>query len=120
MGQHGLGNLEVGDDAVFERTDGDDVAGRAAEHAFGLIADGEDFVRAGLHGDHGGFAQHDALIAYIDQGVGRSEIDPDVTREEAEKLSEHMEWGRPGPRLVIANPLLKNRDKPPTPPAARK
>jgi hypothetical protein len=81
MGQHSLGNFEVGDDTVFERTDGDDVAGRAAEHAFGLIADGENLVRAGLHGDHGGFAQHNALIAHIDQGVGRSKIDPDVTRE---------------------------------------
>ena len=32
VGQHLLGDVEVGDDAVLHRLDGDDVAGRAAEH----------------------------------------------------------------------------------------
>ena len=84
MGQHGLGDFEIGDDTVLQRTDGDDVAGRAAEHALGFIADGEDFVRSGLHRDDGRFAEHDALVADKHQGVGGAEIDPDITREESE------------------------------------
>lgn len=120
MGQHSLGDFEVGDDAVFERTDGHNIARRAAEHALGLVADGKDLVRAGLHGDHGWLAQDNALIADVDQGVGRPEIDSDVTREEAEKLSEHDEWTQPGPRLVIPDPFLKKRNKPAWPPGARK
>ena len=39
---HLLGDLEVGDDAVAQGADGLDVAGRAADHLLGLVADGED------------------------------------------------------------------------------
>ena len=39
---HLLGDFEVGDDAVAQRADGLDVAGRAAEHQLGLLADRED------------------------------------------------------------------------------
>ena len=94
VGQHGLGDFEIGDDAVFERTDGDDVAGRAAEHALGLVADREDFVRAGLDGHDGGFAQDNALIADVNKGVGCAEVDADIARKETEKLSEHLDGGR--------------------------
>ena len=79
--EHGLGDLEVGDDAVLERADGDDVARGAAEHALGLVPDGEDFVGAGLDGYNRRFAQDDALIADVDQRVGGAEIDPDVARK---------------------------------------
>ena len=37
--KHRLGNLKVGDDAVFHGSDGDDVAGGSAEHALGFFAD---------------------------------------------------------------------------------
>jgi hypothetical protein len=42
--QHLFGDFEVGDDAILHRLDGHDVAGRAAQHLFGLFADGFDFV----------------------------------------------------------------------------
>ncbi len=42
--QHLFGVAEVGDHAVLHRLDGDDVAGRAAEHLLGLFADGLDLV----------------------------------------------------------------------------
>ena len=41
---HLLGDFEVGDHAVAHRADGLDVAGRAAEHQLGLVADGEDLL----------------------------------------------------------------------------
>jgi hypothetical protein len=36
--QHALRDVEVGDDAVFERANGDDVTGRAAHHLLGGFA----------------------------------------------------------------------------------
>ncbi len=39
--QHLLGHVEVGDDPVLERADGDDVAGSAPEHGLGFVTDGE-------------------------------------------------------------------------------
>ena len=39
--QHALGDVEVGDDAVLERTYGDDVRGGTTDHALGLGADCE-------------------------------------------------------------------------------
>ena len=38
---HLLGDFEVGDDAVAHRADRFDVAGRAAQHHLGVVADGE-------------------------------------------------------------------------------
>ena len=42
VAEHPLGRLEVGDDAVAHRLDRGDVAGRAAEHLLGFVADGFD------------------------------------------------------------------------------
>ena len=89
MPQHRLGHFEVGDDAVLQRTDGDDIGRRAAEHAFRLVADGEHFVRAGLHRHDRRLAQDDALILDVDERVGRAEIDADVVGEPAEKSIKH-------------------------------
>jgi hypothetical protein len=41
VAEHLLADLEVGDDAVLQRPDGLDVAGRAADHPLGLGAHGE-------------------------------------------------------------------------------
>ena len=51
MPEHRLGHFEVRDDAILQRTDRDDVGGRAAEHALRFVADREHFVRARLHRD---------------------------------------------------------------------
>jgi len=82
MPQHRLGDLEVGDHAVFHRADGHDVAGGAAQHALGLFADGQHIGGTGLDGDHRGFTQNNPLIPDVDEGVGCSEVDSDVVREE--------------------------------------
>src|SRR5690606_35306147 len=87
--QHRLGDVEVGDDAVLHRADGGDVAGRAAEHAFGLVADGADLAALGVQGDDGGFAEHDALVFDVNEGVGGAEVDADVVGEVAEKGRSH-------------------------------
>ena len=85
MAQHRLGHFEIGNDAVLQRPHRDDVAGRAPEHPFRFVADGQALWRAGLHRHHRGFAQDDALVLDVNKRVGRTEIDPDVAGEPAEK-----------------------------------
>ena len=77
---HLLGDFEVGDDAVAQRPDGGDVAGRAAEHQLGFLADREDLLLAAHvgDGDHRGLVQHDAAALDVDQRVGGAEIDGHV------------------------------------------
>ena len=50
--QHRLRDVEVGDDAILHRTDGLDVAGRAAEHALRLFADRQNLAGGSADGDH--------------------------------------------------------------------
>jgi hypothetical protein len=90
--EHVLGDAEVGDHAVLERTDGGDVAGRAAEHALGVVADRLDhLVAARLLADRDDrrLVEHDAATADVDQRVGGPEVDRDVVGEEAAQGVEH-------------------------------
>ena len=58
IGEHGLGDFKIGDDAVFERADGGDGAGGFSEHFLGDEADGvavlKDAVGAFFYRDDGG------------------------------------------------------------------
>ena len=92
--EHLLGHGEVGDHAVLHRPDGDDVAGRAAEHALGLEAHGRDRARAARAAvladrDHRRLVQHDALAARIDQRVGGAKVDRQIVGEDAAQAFEH-------------------------------
>ena len=82
VGQHLLGDLEVGDDAVLHRLDGDDVAGRAAEHVLGVLADRLDPAVHLVDGHDRGLVDDNALAARVDAGVGRAEIDGQITRKQ--------------------------------------
>src|SRR5262249_6555819 len=68
--QHLLGDLEVGDYTVFHRLDGHDIAGRAAQHLFGFLADGFDFACVFVDGDDRWLVDDDALALGVDQRVG--------------------------------------------------
>ncbi len=59
VAQHLLGDVEVGDDPVFERPDGGDGAGGAAQHALGVGAYRQHFSRAGVDGHHRGLGEDD-------------------------------------------------------------
>src|SRR5207249_11095928 len=93
VAEHRLVDLEVGDDAVFERPDGDDVAGRAAEHFLRLGADGQHLaaaLRLLLHRHHRGLVADDALPLHVDEGVRRAEVDGEVVGEHApKKVQDH-------------------------------
>ena len=86
--QHLLGDLEIGNHAVFHRLDGDDVAGGAAEHLLGLFADGLDFTGVLVDGDDGGFVDDDALATRIHERVGGAEVDGQIAGENAEQRAE--------------------------------
>ena len=75
---HLLRHFEVGDDAVAKRADGDDRRGRAAEHALGLRAHGEELVGPRVDRDDRGLVEDDALTADVDDRVGGPEVDGHV------------------------------------------
>ncbi len=83
--QHLLGDFEVGDDAVFHRFDGDDVARRAAEHLFRFFADRLHFPGILIQRDNGRFVDNNAFSFGIDKRIRGPEIDGKVRRKEAEK-----------------------------------
>src|SRR5919106_689114 len=83
VAEHRLGHVEVGDDAVLQRPDGRDGAGRAAEHALGLDPDGVDFARALVDSDHGRLGEHDSAPADVDERVRRAEVDSHLATAEA-------------------------------------
>ncbi len=100
--QHLLGDFEVGDDAVFHRPDGDDVAGRAAEHFLGFFADRFHFAGVLVQRDDGRFVDDDAFAFGENQRVGGAEIDGEIGRKKAEKRTkihelvfENQELGYP-------------------------
>ena len=89
VAEHRLSHFVVGDDPVAERTDRDDVARSAAEHALGVIPDSEHEIGARLHRHDGRFAEDDSMILDIDQGIGGTEIDADVAGKCSEKFADH-------------------------------
>jgi hypothetical protein len=91
--EHALGDLEVGNDAVLHRADGDDVARSAAEHLLGFLADGFHLSVVLVDGDDGGFIDDDAFAAGEDEGVRRAEVNGKVRGKEAKQL-----FGRTGAR----------------------
>ena len=80
VAQHGLGNIEVGDDAVLEGTNGHDIAGRTAEHTLGLDTDGQDALIVLVDSDNRGLANNDALAAHGDKRIGGAKVDREIAR----------------------------------------
>jgi len=88
VAEHRFGDLEIGDDSVFQRPDRDDVAGGAAEHLFRLGADGEHATAAPsilLHRHDRWLVADDTLALYVDEGVGRTQIDRQIVGEEPQE-----------------------------------
>ena len=67
------------------------VAGRAAQHALGLGADGVDFAGAVVDGDDRRLGEHDALAAEIDERVGGAKVDGHVAGAEARDETEEAD-----------------------------
>ena len=83
IAQHLLGDVEIGDHAVLQRTNRADVRRGSADHALGLGTDREDRAGHGVHGDDRGLVQDDAAAADVDKGVRRPQVHGHVPSEEA-------------------------------------
>ena len=86
VAKHGFGDFEISDDTVFHWADGGDVARGTAEHFFSFVTDGTDFFAILVDGNDTGFAKDNAAVFGEDEGVGGTEVDSDVVREETEKF----------------------------------
>src|ERR1700751_937688 len=83
VAQHLLGDVEVGDHAVLERTDRADRPRLTAEHALGLDADRVHLAAALVDRDHARLREHDAAAAHVHERVRGSEVDSHVAAAEA-------------------------------------
>ena len=79
--QHLFGDVKIGNNAVFHRPDGLNATGRPAKHTLSFFTNGRDGLggSGGAHRNNRRFVEHDISVAHIYQGVGRSQIDRQVT-----------------------------------------
>ncbi len=84
VAEHRLGDLEVGDDAVLDRADRLDRAGRAAEHQLGILAHRKHLLATVLNviGHDRRLVEDHPPAFDIDKRVRRPEIDRHVRREQ--------------------------------------
>ena len=76
--QHRLRDLEFGDHPVADGPDGDDVCRGAAGQFFGLCAYGNRAARLFVNDDPRRLVYDNALIADVNQRVGRAQVNADV------------------------------------------
>ena len=89
VADHLLRHRCVRDDAVAERSNGNDVRWGSAEHALRFSANGDHLARLRLNGNHRGLADDDPLPMHMDERVRRAEVDPNIVGEEAVDAVEH-------------------------------
>jgi hypothetical protein len=85
-----LGDLEIGDHAVPERTNGLDVGRGFTEHSLGFGAKRSDFSRTSIQRYDTGLTKNNALALHIHQGVRRSQIDSHIIGKKTEKEVKHV------------------------------
>ena len=88
---HLLGVIEVGDHAVAQRPQGDDVGRRAAQHSPGFGADAQHLARALAHGHDRRLVENDAAPTHVHERVGRAEVDADVGRPDPQHGGEQVQ-----------------------------
>ena len=88
--QHLFCYVEVGDDAISQGTDSDDIGRRAPNHCFGFSSDSQYFIGFCFYGDHRGLVDYKALVPDIDQSVGCAKIDTDIQGKQAKKPVERI------------------------------
>jgi hypothetical protein len=86
--EHLLGDIEVGDHSVLERTDRLDGARRATEHALGLDANRVHFTGAGVDRHDARLGEHDAASAHVHERVGGAQVDRHVAAAESCQIAE--------------------------------
>ena len=88
--EHSLGDVEVRDHPVLEWPDRHDVAGRPADHAFGLDPDSHNLAGVGVQRHHGRLVEHDPAAPHVDQGVRGAKVDRHIAAQERQRVA-HVE-----------------------------
>ena len=78
VAEHLLGDVEVGDDAVAQRSDGGDVGRGTTDHPLRLHTDGERSIVVRVDCNDRRLVEDDSLSAHEHEGVGRSQVDGHV------------------------------------------
>src|SRR5207247_10825792 len=95
------GDVEIANHAVTKRTNRDDRRGSASHHALRLGTDREPRAGARVLRDDGRLADDDPAPTDVDERVCRTQIYPDIARDQAEYRIEQSQ----GPlRLVCVSP----------------
>ena len=76
--EHPLRHIVVGDNALPQRPDGDDVAGGTAQHSLRVRAHLQQLAGGLIHSHHRGLVEHNALALYIYQYGGGTQVDTDI------------------------------------------
>jgi hypothetical protein len=82
--EHLLGHIEVGDDAVLERTYRDDMRRRAADHPLGFGPHREDCAGLCVDGHDRRLVEHDPTTAHVYERVRRAQVYGHVATDELE------------------------------------
>ena len=77
--EHFLRHFIIRDHAVAQRANRHDVSRRSAQHIAGGGADLQNLAGVLVNGDDGRLAQDDAASLFIDQNIGGSKVDSDVS-----------------------------------------
>ncbi len=72
VAQHDLGDVKVGNDAILERTLGNDRTGCATNHALSVGTHRQDSILVAVDGNDGGLIEHNALPAPRHKRIGGS------------------------------------------------
>ena len=85
MLEHFLRDLKIRYHPILERPNGSDVSRRTAEHPLGVSANRFDGFLAIVNPDRYNrrLIQHNALVAYVDQCVGGTEINRQIIGEQS-------------------------------------
>src|SRR6266850_1279039 len=86
--QHFFSHRKVCDNAIFHRTDGDDVARGPAKHVLGLFSYCFDLIGDLVDGDNGRLVHYDATTFGINQSIRRTQVDGQVTGKYTEHRAE--------------------------------
>ena len=89
--EHFLSDKKVGNNAVFQRSNGGDITGRSAQHPLRIKPYGRNhFLITGLaNGHHRGLIENNAFVTHIDEGICGAKINREIPGKKTAYVFEH-------------------------------
>jgi len=82
--QHHFRDIKIGNDSVLHRLDGDNVCGRPSKHLLSSMPDSQHLLIGPVQRDDRRLVYNNPAALGINKGIGRSEIDSQVTGKKSE------------------------------------